>query len=386
MKQLIGLIVLLLLPYWMKAAELRCNSCGKFAPRLLTLQTLTGEKKMVCAKCYYLVPRCGICRLPIVNGGKRLDDGRAICEADFNAGIFSQQDAEDILRQTQRELSRVFYRFSMVFPETNVTISLVGADRLYELAGIPYDPSMPEMEGLTKPSFYGERGEELDDDDVRLKRKKPSTVHYNIFVLAGLPRARLTSVCAHEYAHVWHFANLKLDRSLNLERKTREAFCELVAYQLMSSMNEDLEKAVIEANLYTYGQARLLIEVEKDYGFNRILEWMKNGLDLNLSREDLDRIRVTSPAAVAPQTTAPILPASFAIVDRPAPDTLMLKGIVGGNRKFALINNQTLGPAESAKVKIGTTNVLVHVLEIRTNSVLIRTNDTAEPQEIFLNY
>ncbi len=367
----------------------RCSNCNQETVQIVAIRGIAGEKKMVCPRCYFLVPRCAICRMPLKKEAyKKLADGRVVCPDDFNVGVFGQQEAEEIARETRRELERTFYRFSMAFPETNVTVSLVAADRLCELAHVEYDPRYPEVQGLTDPKFYDSDGREIPEREVIRREKTPARIDYKVYVLSGLPRARVTAVFAHEFGHVWHFQNLPLDRTFHLEGKTREAFCELLAFQLMGAMNQPFEQAVIEANLYTYGQASLLIEVEKDFGFNRILQWMKHGQDLHLSSDDLDRLKLldSDPNAVVSGTPADAVPAFFANA-KPIkiPDTLMLKGIMGtGNKKLALINNQTFSSQETAKVKIGTTNVSVQVVEIRDKSVLIRTNGTPEPTELFL--
>ena len=63
----------------------------------------------------------------------------------------------------------------------------------------------------------------------------------------------------------------------------------------------------------------------------------------------------------------------------------MLKGLSGpANRRFALINDQTFGRMEVGKVRVAQTNLTVKCLEIRTNSVLIQAEGSAEIQELFL--
>lgn len=74
-----------------------------------------------------------------------------------------------------------------------------------------------------------------------------------------------------------------------------------------------------------------------------------------------------------------------ALVPTPVPDDLMLKGISGTpNRRFALVNNQTLATGDRAKVRVGTTNVLVHCLEIRDTSVLLTLDGENQPRELTL--
>ena len=372
------LFLLLALPGWLLAETYRCSNCNQEVARLYALRGVAGEKHMICANCYLRTPHCAICSLPIKKGEvEQLGDGRILCRTDFKAGIFSQEDATEIAKETRRELERTFYRFGMQFPETNVTISLVSADRISEVARARYNPRLPELEGFTVPKFYDQDGKELTSLDPT---KRPHRIDYQIYLVNGVPRSRLTAICAHEFGHVWHLGNLPIGRSVQLERKTREAFCELLAYQLMGAMNQPYEQAVIEANLYTFGQSELLIEIEKNFGFNRILEWMKHGSASHLSLEALDQIQIAKTEATEP--AQPIFSSSKPVR---IPETLMLKGIMGsGAKKLALINNQTFSTSETAKVKIGTTNVSVQVVEIRDGSVLIRTNGGTQTSELFL--
>ncbi|HSU57385.1 MAG TPA: hypothetical protein VLT36_25305, partial [Candidatus Dormibacteraeota bacterium] len=68
-----------------------------------------------------------------------------------------------------------------------------------------------------------------------------------------------------------------------------------------------------------------------------------------------------------------------------APDTLILKGISSAQgRPLALINNQTMAPGESARVRVGTTNVLVQCMTIRQQSVRLRLVDSGEELELSL--
>lgn len=72
----------------------------------------------------------------------------------------------------------------------------------------------------------------------------------------------------------------------------------------------------------------------------------------------------------------------------PAPasqhEELTLKGIFFGKQKTALINDQTLGPGETAKVTMGGKKVQVECKEIRPTSVIVQVEDEAEPRELKL--
>jgi hypothetical protein len=60
------------------------------------------------------------------------------------------------------------------------------------------------------------------------------------------------------------------------------------------------------------------------------------------------------------------------------PDTLTLRGISGtANRRFALINDRTLTKNETAKVRVGNTNVIVRCLDISQHSVILDVNGSS---------
>jgi thioredoxin-related protein len=62
---------------------------------------------------------------------------------------------------------------------------------------------------------------------------------------------------------------------------------------------------------------------------------------------------------------------------------LELKGISGkANSRFALINNQTIGAGESAKVKVGDAIINVKCLEIHEDSVVVSVDGTKERREL----
>lgn len=62
---------------------------------------------------------------------------------------------------------------------------------------------------------------------------------------------------------------------------------------------------------------------------------------------------------------------------------LVLKGITGpANRRFALINNQTLSVGETASVRVTSGQIRVHCLEIREDSVLVSVEGNPEQTEL----
>ena len=87
-------------------------------------------------------------------------------------------------------------------------------------------------------------------------------------------------------------------------------------------------------------------------------------------------------AAPAPQNNSIVQ--TVPPVDPPVYSTLALRGITGGGRRLALINNQTFAAGEKASVKVDGKPVLVECKEIRTDSVLVLVEGEKEPRELRL--
>ena len=157
----------------------------------------------------------------------------------------------------------------------------------------------------------------------------------------------------------------------------------MVAYLLMGSQGETEEQKTILENRYSRGQIRLLVEAEQRYGFNEIVDWMKFGVDSQLQPDDLNRIRNVQMPASPPR--APAFPASYATESPPAPETLVLRGVSWINgRPFASINDRSLAVGESAKVRLGKTNLTIRCLSISTNAVRVQTVPGGTEQELKL--
>jgi hypothetical protein len=148
----------------------------------------------------------------------------------------------------------------------------------------------------------------------------------------------------------------------------------------MDSQGETEELKSILRNHYTRGQINLFIEAERQFGMNDIVEWMKYGVDADLSKVDLNRIRIIS----TPKSTAPAELKYYAAA--PGPPTLKLKGIVWERGKpLAMINDQTFAVREEHRVRFGETNRLIRCLSIGKDSAKVRLMDSGKEQELLLD-
>jgi hypothetical protein len=152
----------------------------------------------------------------------------------------------------------------------------------------------------------------------------------------------------------------------------------------MDDRRAGYQKKAIKENPYTRGQLDAFLMAESHHGFNAILDWMKSGETDKLDATDPDGVRVTRAAEAATTPSA----APFYLLNTPPallPDKLTLRGITGTPaRRFAIINDQTFGQMDRARVRLARTNATIRCLEIRTNSVVIRYEDSGVKQELLL--
>ncbi|MDB6053655.1 MAG: zinc-binding protein [Verrucomicrobiales bacterium] len=315
--------------------------------------TSHGVEKQICETCLRSRPRCFVCNMPLAGEHGKFKDGRLICQQDLAEAIFSNEDAQKVLEATQTELKRIFWEV-LKFPETNVTFELVDRPDLNAAASMA--PNFNGLQGLTVSRITTNltiRGSVTNFHN---------TYNHRILTMFGMPRARLIAICAHEMTHTWLHEHLSANRKI--EQDTIEAFCELVSHRVMQSINQPYEQEVIEANLYSRGQINVLLETDKRYPFTKIVEWMQHGTESRLTDENLHQI-------LAIQTNTEGNSANGVPFKIVYSNRLQLKGITGGNRKLALINNKTLEQGERGNVIVGETNILVKVESIEAGSVTV---------------
>jgi len=346
----------------------KCAVCGEdiMGDTVYTFtDQVSKEKKHLCYDCSLLPDRCFVCGMPVKKGFVTLPDGRVICDRDAKNSVLDPEEAKRICGEVSDELDRLFSRFT-AFP-TNVDVAVVDRVNLLALFKIPgNDSECPDVQGYFRP------------------HTNHNVVRYKVSLMSALPRSELKATCAHELAHAWVAENVPADRREDLRGDAEEGFCELVAYLVMDSENDEGEKKTILHNNYTRGQIDLFIAAEKAHGLNDVLDWMKWGTASELDPDEPNRIRdVGMPRG----KSVPAMNArAYIAAPTSVPDTLVLKGISGTKgHAFVLINDQTLAVGESAKVRVGKTNVLVRCLEIRDNSARIQILDSREERVLLFN-
>ena len=156
-----------------------------------------------------------------------------------------------------------------------------------------------------------------------------------------------------------------------------EGFCEWVSYKVMSQRNEPLEMKIILQNEYTRGQIDAFVKADQNFRSYDVIKWLKEGVDNQIA--DPSRVLALEREAAGPPLWA------SASAPPPVPSILMLRGVSGSpNRRFALINDRTLRQNETAKVRVGETNVVLQCLAIGTNWATIRVLGADTNTQLFL--
>src|SRR6266540_329671 len=342
----------------------RCVTCG--VPVGATYYNFNsptlGSNQPACEPCSKLTNRCAICKLPVLDTARKLEDGRFFCDRDFRAGVFDVTEARRVYEEVRREIAHILAGYGPL-PDGNITVALVSGTEIKKLQQtLPSEHDGKGTLGLTRTESVGRKN-----------------FQHRLHLLNGLPRNRLAAVCAHEYTHAWIHENVPADRKL--EKDTVEGFCELVAYKLMVQRHDEQQKKIILDNAYTRGQVNAFIEAEHQHRFHRVVTWLKTGVDESLSQTN----KVQTLAGREDESSGPDWTPPPPSVPTRVPDTLVLKGISGAAvHRFALINDATLAKNEEGKVRVGSTNVVVRCLDIRAASVVIQIRGDARPTELFL--
>jgi hypothetical protein len=342
-----------------------CLSCGQQIQK--TIYTYKSpyykDRQSFCATCAVLKTTCFTCKLPFAKFVD-LKDGRILCPKDSKTAILSGDEAQSIFHDVKRDVMKLLGG-SRNFPDRNITFNLVDYDELQNLSRKRRFPQ-------THNTLYGlTRSSAVDAKEFEHK----------IDVLSGLTRGQFIGACAHEYGHAWMEQNTIKDRLIDAD--AIEGFCELLAWKITGDRGEQLERQFIRENDYTRGQIDAFIQADQDYTFYRVMKWVMAGADPKFTHTNTARVLaltqdpVDNAAAFAWPPPSPVAP--------PAPDTLVLKSISGSaKRRFALINGTTLGVNETAKVRLGTSNVVVKCLDIRDSSVVVQLASEAKPTELLL--
>jgi hypothetical protein len=364
---------LLLLWNWLAVAAVgaetpsRCEICqGPFVESIYVAEDPVRQiKRHICLACTKSKVTCSACGLAAnPKTLRKLEDGRILCEWDVKGAVLAEQEARDIFQDVKRDVQRMLAHWSPL-PDTNLTAYLV--DRSDFIKEFHRKPSVDDPErllGLTRSTTAD--GTNYD---------------HRIYLLSGILKPQFMATCAHEYTHTWLNEHGEKTRTLN--KDTVEGFCELMAWKYVAGRNDKAELSRILENNYTRGQIHALVAAEQRYQFYRVIDWIHRGEDSWLDKDKLERLLALKAVSDSDTSIEPLWQRT--IVPTSVPDTLVLRNLSGtGNRRLALVNNQTLAKGEESRVRVGRTNVQVRCLEIRDRSVVLRVSGQTEPMELFL--
>ena len=350
------------------ATPTHCEICKEYLSESIYIVTdpIRQVKKHICLKCSKSTTVCSICGLAAnPKTLRKLDDSRILCELDSKGAVLNEEEALAIFQEVKRDVQGIFTRFGP-FPDENITAHLVSRDDfIKEYFRRPSVDSPEKLLGLTRSLSQG----------------GSNHVHH-IYLLSGILRAQFMSVCAHEYTHTWLNERFTPTRTMN--KDTVEGFCELIAWKYITSKGHKMEASRILDNEYTRGQVHAMIAAEERYQFRRVIDWIEHGVDSWIDKDRLERVLELkeNPSDETPS----VPPWQQTTVRTTVPDTLTLRGISTiGVRRFALVNDRTLDKGESARVRVGTSNVVVRCVEIRDASVLLEVGENRKSLQLFLS-
>ena len=175
----------------------------------------------------------------LTGGGRRLDDGRSVCNICNATAVTNQKNALRLLTQVSRRLER----FGMKVDLGEIRLRMVGHKELQRLAKRRTDSLRGFTDYREDKNFFG-RVTKRDID---------------VYVLHGMPETEVLATLAHELAHVWQFLRGRLKN----DRAWREGSCNYASYLVLSGYDDD------EAR---YAMQNLLDDPDPVYGegFRRV--------------------------------------------------------------------------------------------------------------------
>jgi len=229
-------------------AQPTCSACGKplvgtyyrltdgrqlcpadyerLGPRCITCRALVvgayvvlDSRHTVCRACHERYPACFVCSLPAGPQGRRLSDGRALCAEHVRQAVLTTSPAEAILHQAEKVV------LAALGPE-------MGLEHPVDLVRV--------VDGAALKRLLGRRAQ-AGSDVLGLfhLQVRGFNRRYTVYFISGMPRDRLLTVAAHEYAHAWH--SEQNSRYLECSSRMREGFAEWVAFKVNQHLGRQAE-------------------------------------------------------------------------------------------------------------------------------------------------
>jgi hypothetical protein len=221
----------------------KCDLCR--APILsISWQYGRGEGRF-CDKCHKERSHCEVCGVPVGERHFTLSDGRIICIKCHSTSVTDIDEANSILRGVAHFLRE---HLSMYVNHSS-SLQLVSRDELQRAKG-GYIKSKHLM-GLFK----------------KVGNK------FNIYILYGLPKSLTSAVLAHEYSHAWQAENCPANQGVKL----REGFAEWVSYKVLSHFGYKKEVEQMERRVDVYGEGfKFIRKMEMERGIQYVFNFVKS--------------------------------------------------------------------------------------------------------------
>ncbi len=311
----------------------------------------------ICPDCVKRDIKCDICSLPIRDNYLKTKDGRYICKFEKDDVVVDEKQANVIF---DRAVDRVLYisRRQMKLRGPKPGVKLFDID-------------------------YWNQGSNMRRGGFSQTRQVGNRYTHNVILLSGQPMDELVSVCAHEYTHLWINENKKPNR--DIEGDTIEGICELVAYKVCEAAGFTNQLERIKKNPYTKGRILTMLEADKQFGFFKVLDWVRNGRNPTVTLHNQgSTARTTSPPMArtptrsTPAPRPPITSSSGSSATR----GLRLTSISRTARGYrAQINGVMFYRGDLKRVTINGRPANVQCLQVTGNSASISVN-RSNPQTL----
>jgi hypothetical protein len=319
-----------------------CIVCGK-GP--LTGHIWLHPRGPICDDCYKLENRCSLCGLPVRagDGSVKTGDGRFICKFDKPNAVLDVAAAREVFENARQDVMDLYGRgFALKYQDVAVT-----------MFDVDYWSEKSRENGLHKYGF------------AHTRRTPSGQCTHEVVMLSGELRNEMTATAAHEYTHLW--INENCPGNHVIDGDTAEAICELTAYKLMQKKRlPEMQKRILE-NPYTHGKIKTLVDIEKRYDTDYVLDWVKNGRTETFDEDNGYAAQAASPPPVQYSYVPPVLPLA-----------LKFSGLftIGTNRQ-AVINGVAFAAGDQKLIKLRNKTVLVRCREIQNAAVVVELNESA---------
>ncbi len=243
-----------------KQALPHCANCGREIHG--DYRVVSVEAKPMCLICVKSFPPCFLCATPAdpAKGGTKLADGRPICGPDRATSVSTSEQAAVLFRQAAEEVQ------AALGPEMKLKVPV----KEVRLADVPALIAASKGQ-YQRSSLMSGRVLGLTTLVLKARGEKRWTEPAIVHLLSGVPAERMLTVCAHEYAHVWHAENHPNYGKTSAEM--REGFAEWVAYKVTQRTQRLRQTAMLEypaAGPYYEGLQKYLA-LEKRLGVEGVL-------------------------------------------------------------------------------------------------------------------